>query len=191
MPSAPTTSSCLGGRFRPSASTGIATTETSVPPVGTVETNPVTTARAATRTALARPRRMAAFSRETIPDVAPSDTKPLWRRRVAPLLSTAREGTDRMAGIIDQIQLFAVLLFAIPVAMFGADQLLSGNTDIGLAMIGIAILMVVLEEYVIKPSDVAADAAKSAAGRVVESDGDEVETVESEVVDDDAAAEQK
>jgi hypothetical protein len=96
-----------------------------------------------------------------------------------------------MAGIIDQIQLFAVLLFAIPVAMFGADQLLSGNTDIGLAMIGIAILMVVLEEYVIKPSDVAADAAKSAAGRVVESDGDEVETVESEVVDDDAAAEQK
>jgi hypothetical protein len=97
-----------------------------------------------------------------------------------------------MAGIIDQIQLFAVLLFAIPVGMFGADQLLSGNTDIGLAMIGIAILMVVLEEYVIKPSDVAADAAKSAAGKVVKSDGDDAEYVESEVVeDDDAAAEEK
>jgi len=89
-----------------------------------------------------------------------------------------------MAGIIDQIQLFAVLIFAIPVAMFGADQLLSGNTDIGLAMIGIAILMVVLEEYVIKPSDVAADAAKSAAGKVVRADGDEAEYVESEVIED-------
>ena len=97
-----------------------------------------------------------------------------------------------MAGIIDQVQLFAVLLFAIPVAMFGADQLLSGNTDIGLAMIGIAILMIVLEEYVIKPSDVAADAAKSAAGTVVKSDGDEVETVAREVVEEDGAtAEEK
>jgi hypothetical protein len=88
-----------------------------------------------------------------------------------------------MAGIIDQIQLFAVLLFAIPIAMFGADQLLSGNTDIGLAMLGIAVLMVVLEEYVIKPSDVAADAAKSAAGKVVKSD-DEAEYVESGVRED-------
>lgn len=93
-----------------------------------------------------------------------------------------------MAGIIDQIQLFAVLLFAIPVALFGADQLLSGNTDIGLAMLGIAVLMVVLEEYVIKPSDVATDAAKSAAGKVVDTPGDgEVETVESEVVEEDGA----
>ncbi len=93
-----------------------------------------------------------------------------------------------VASIVDQLQLLGVLVFAIPVAMFGADQLLSGNTDIGLVMVGIAVLMVGLEEYVTKPTDVAADAAKSAAETVVEdsaeSSTDGVETVESEVDDD-------
>jgi hypothetical protein len=93
-----------------------------------------------------------------------------------------------MASIIDQLQLLATLVFAIPLAMFGVDKLLAGSTDIGLAAVGIAALMVVLEEYVIKPSDVAADAAKSAAETVVEepdeSSPDGVETIESEVVED-------
>jgi hypothetical protein len=93
-----------------------------------------------------------------------------------------------MASIIDQLQLLGTLVFAIPLAMFGVDKLLAGSTDIGLAAVGIAVLMVGLEEYVIKPTDVAADAAKSAAGTVVEdpeeSSTDGVETVESEVVDD-------
>jgi len=91
-----------------------------------------------------------------------------------------------MASIIDQLQLLATLVFAIPLAMFGVDKLLAGSTDIGLVAVGIAVLMVALEEYVTKPTDVAADAAKSAAETVVEEpeEQDGVETVESEVVDD-------
>ena len=76
----------------------------------------------------------------------------------------------------------ATLVFAIPLAMFGVDKLLAGSTDIGLAAVGIAALMIVLEEYVIKPSDVAADAAKSAAETVVE-EPESADEVESEAED--------
>lgn len=93
-----------------------------------------------------------------------------------------------MGSIIDQLQLLATLVFAIPIAMFGVDKLLSGSTDIGLVAIGIAVLMVVLEEYVIKPGDVATNAAKSAAGKVVKepansADDRDVIDVEGEQVD--------
>jgi len=88
-------------------------------------------------------------------------------------------------GIIGQVQLLATLVFAVPVAMLGADFLLSGRVEMGLGFLLVAVLMVALEEYVTKPTDAAADAAKSAASRIVEKpDGDApAETVESEVVD--------
>jgi hypothetical protein len=90
-------------------------------------------------------------------------------------------------GIIGQVQLLATLVFAIPVGMFGADLLWKGQTTSGLVFVGIAILMVVVEEYVTRPTDVVTDKATQAASKVVKSP-DEADSADDEVVDADEAA---
>jgi len=71
-------------------------------------------------------------------------------------------------GIIGQVQLLATVVLAVPVAMLGADFLLNGKTLVGLGFLVFAVLMVAVEEYVTKPTDVATDAATEAASAVVE-----------------------
>jgi hypothetical protein len=91
-------------------------------------------------------------------------------------------------GIIGQLQLLGTLVFAIPVAMFGGDLLLKGQTVTGLVFLGIAVLMVGVEEYVTRPTDVVTDKATSAASKVVEDPDeldDDITEVDSEVGDGD------
>jgi hypothetical protein len=71
-------------------------------------------------------------------------------------------------GIIGTLQLAATLVFAIPVAMLGVDFLLRGRLLAGGGFLLIAVLMVAVEEYVTKPSDVPATAAETAAERAAE-----------------------
>jgi hypothetical protein len=76
-------------------------------------------------------------------------------------------------GIIGTVRLAAALVFAIPVAMFGLDYLLQGRTLMGAGAVGIAVLMVVMEEYLTKPTDVPGKAAEKAVGTVVETEDEE------------------
>ncbi|MFB6171000.1 MAG: hypothetical protein ABEJ23_00595 [Haloarculaceae archaeon] len=76
-------------------------------------------------------------------------------------------------GIIGTLQLAATLAFAVPVAMFGADLLLSGQTAVGAAALVVAVLMVVLEEYLTTPGDVPGEVAQKAASTVVGTDDEE------------------
>lgn len=70
-------------------------------------------------------------------------------------------------GIIGMIGLAVTLAFALPIALFGLDRLVGGETVIGAAALGIAVLMVVLEEYLTTPSDIPGKAAEKVAETVV------------------------
>lgn len=76
-------------------------------------------------------------------------------------------------GIIGQLQLFGTVILAVPVAYWGLSTFLGGDRLVGGAVLALAVLMVAIEEYVTKPTDVAADAAQEAAGKVVETPDDE------------------
>jgi hypothetical protein len=76
-------------------------------------------------------------------------------------------------GILDTIGLMGTVILAAPVALLGLDMFLSGNRLVGGAFLAIAALMIGLQEYVTKPTDVAADTAQDVASSVVESPDDE------------------
>jgi len=76
-------------------------------------------------------------------------------------------------GIVGTVQLAATLVFAIPVAMFGLDFLLQGRTLMGAAAVGVAVLMVVMEEYLTTPGDVPGKAAEKVVGTVAKTDDEE------------------
>lgn len=52
------------------------------------------------------------------------------------------------------IGLAATLVFAIPVANFGIDRLLAGETAMGLALVGVAVAMVLLPQYFMDPTTI-------------------------------------
>ncbi|MFC7249241.1 hypothetical protein ACFQJ5_05230 [Halomicroarcula sp. GCM10025324] len=77
-------------------------------------------------------------------------------------------------GILDTIGLLTVLVFAIPVALFGAEHLVRGEILAGLVFVGIAGLMVAIEQYLTTPTDVPGMVAEKTVGAVVKTDdGDE------------------
>lgn len=76
-------------------------------------------------------------------------------------------------GILDTIGLAGTVLFAAPVALFGADLLFRGDAVQGGMFLGIAALMILVPRYVRTPKDVASDAVEKTAERVVESDDGE------------------
>ncbi|MFB6084813.1 MAG: hypothetical protein ABEJ94_11280 [Halorientalis sp.] len=76
-------------------------------------------------------------------------------------------------GILDTIGLMGTVILAAPVALFGLDVFLNGNRLVGGGFLAIAVLMVAIEEYVTKPTDVAADAAQDVAESVVETPEDD------------------
>ena len=71
-------------------------------------------------------------------------------------------------GILDLVGLLATLVFALPVALFGLQRLAAGEPLMGAALIGIAVGMVLVEEYVTSPRDLPAEVASSAVGKVAE-----------------------
>jgi hypothetical protein len=76
-------------------------------------------------------------------------------------------------GIIRTVQLVATLAFALPVGLLGVQFLLTGRTLFGIALVGVAVLMVVLEEYVTTPTDAPAEAAETVVGAVVKDEDSE------------------
>jgi hypothetical protein len=69
-------------------------------------------------------------------------------------------------GIIGTIQLAITLAFAIPVGLLGLDKLLAGETLIGGVFLAIAVLMVVLEEYLTTPTDIPGKVAQKTVGTI-------------------------
>lgn len=70
-------------------------------------------------------------------------------------------------SILGTVGLALTLAFAIPVAFLGLDKLLAGETVVGGAFLGLAVLMVLVEEYVTTPMDVPGKVAEKTIGRVV------------------------
>ena len=77
-----------------------------------------------------------------------------------------------MSSITGLFGLAITLAFAIPVAMLGVQFLGDGNTVVGAGFLGIAALMVLVNEYVASPGDIPG----MLAGKVVGSVAKEPET---------------
>lgn len=73
-------------------------------------------------------------------------------------------------GILETIGLLTVVVFAIPVALFGIEHLVRGEIVQGVAFLAIAVLMVAIEQYVVTPTDVPAAVAEKTVGAVVKTD---------------------
>ena len=58
-------------------------------------------------------------------------------------------------GILDLLGLLGSLIFAIPVANFGVNRLLAGDTPMGLALVAVAVAMVLLPHYFLDPRTIA------------------------------------
>lgn len=54
-------------------------------------------------------------------------------------------------GLFDTIGLVASLMFAVPVANFGANRILNGEPFLGALLVTIAVLMVVIPQYLTSP----------------------------------------
>lgn len=54
-------------------------------------------------------------------------------------------------GLFDTIGLVASLMFAVPVANFGANRILDGEPFLGALLVAVAILMVVIPQYLTSP----------------------------------------
>lgn len=57
-------------------------------------------------------------------------------------------------GVIDMVGLAATLIFALPVANFGVDRLLAGQTTMGTALIVVAVAMVAIPHFFMDPRTV-------------------------------------
>jgi len=73
-------------------------------------------------------------------------------------------------GILNTVGFVVTLAFALPVALLGINLLVSGRTGMGLALCGVAVLMVLIKQYVLTPDDVPTTAAEKAVGAVVKDD---------------------
>jgi hypothetical protein len=69
-------------------------------------------------------------------------------------------------GILDFVGLAVTVAFAAPLAYAGANMLLDGRTILGGALLLLAVLMIVVEEYVVTPGDLPGLVAQKATGKV-------------------------
>ncbi|MBX0295457.1 DUF7533 family protein [Haloarcula nitratireducens] len=73
-------------------------------------------------------------------------------------------------GILDTIGLMAVVVLAIPIALFGAEHLVRGELLAGGVYLGIAALMVAIEQYLTTPTDIPGMVAEKTVGAVVKTE---------------------
>ncbi|WP_458186867.1 DUF7533 family protein [Haladaptatus sp. NG-WS-4] len=73
-------------------------------------------------------------------------------------------------GILDTVSLAATLVFAIPIALFGIERLLAGQTLLGGAFVVVAALMVVLREWLTTPTDIPVSAVQKVVGKVAKTE---------------------
>jgi len=78
-------------------------------------------------------------------------------------------------GLLETIQLLGTLVFAVPVALFGALQLLAGELLTGVGFLVLAGLMVLVREAIASPKDLPRVAVERVVGRAVESPEDDDE----------------
>ncbi|MFB6081818.1 MAG: hypothetical protein ABEJ67_03255 [Halanaeroarchaeum sp.] len=69
-------------------------------------------------------------------------------------------------GILDLLALGATLLFALPIGAFGVQLLLRGEALLGAVGVGVAVGLVVAEQFLWTPGDLPSDAA-AVAGRLL------------------------
>lgn len=73
-------------------------------------------------------------------------------------------------GVIDTIQLGATMTVVVPVVYLGGDFLLRGRVLPGTGFLVLAALMLIVEEYVVRPGDVPLEGAKRLVGLVAGDD---------------------
>jgi hypothetical protein len=78
-------------------------------------------------------------------------------------------------GVLDTIGLAATLVFAIPIAVAGADFLRRGELLAGGGLLAVAALMVLIKQYVTTPGDLPAEVAGTIAGTVAKDPDDDEE----------------
>ncbi|WP_324663682.1 DUF7533 family protein [Haloarcula sediminis] len=83
-------------------------------------------------------------------------------------------------GILETIGLAATLVLAIPIALFGAEHLVRGELLAGALYVGIAVGLVVVEQYLTTPTDVPGMVAEKTVGKVAETEDTETETTNGE-----------
>lgn len=70
-------------------------------------------------------------------------------------------------SIMGTIGLAVTLALAAPIVLFGIEQLLAGERLVGGVALAIAVLMVLVEEYLTTPTDIPGKLAEETVGRVV------------------------
>lgn len=70
-------------------------------------------------------------------------------------------------SILGTVGLAVTLAFAIPIGLLGVDKLVGGETVVGGAFLGLALLMVLIEEYLTTPMDLPGKVAEKTVGAVV------------------------
>jgi len=78
-------------------------------------------------------------------------------------------------GILETIGLAATLVLAIPIALFGAEHLVRGELLAGAVYVGIAVGLVVVEQYLTTPTDVPGLVAEKTVGKVVKAEESDAE----------------
>jgi hypothetical protein len=69
-------------------------------------------------------------------------------------------------GILGTIGLAGTLIFAIPVVLIGIEKLLAGDVTLGVLFLGIAALMVGLQQFLSTPADLPGDALGKVVGTI-------------------------
>lgn len=77
-------------------------------------------------------------------------------------------------GILGLVGLAITLAFAVPLLLLGVQELIEGRTAMGGAFLGVAVLMILVEEYLTTPMDLPGKAADKVVGSVAK-DPDEEE----------------
>ncbi len=80
-----------------------------------------------------------------------------------------------MSSITGLFGLALTLAFAIPVGLLGLQFLLDGNTVVGAGFLGIAALMILINEYVASPGDLPGMLAGKVVGAVAKEPEPETE----------------
>jgi len=83
-------------------------------------------------------------------------------------------------GILETIGLAATLVLAIPIALFGAEHLLRGELVAGAAYVGIAVGLVLVEQYLTTPTDVPGMVAEETVGKVAKTEESDTEKTDGE-----------
>jgi len=76
-------------------------------------------------------------------------------------------------GLLGMVGFMTTVVFAIPLTIAGADLLRRGNVVVGLGLLGAAAAMILVNEYVTRPSDLPTMILSKVAGTVVRNPDEE------------------